>query len=109
MITARDGSEALETLQKKEYGFVVTVNDRIMPIVKSAMGAPAFPDPQKKDVGISELAYNAIEHRNPGITYDEKSKYQKEGLFEEEIERRLSLPENDGKRKVLNLRIRTGH
>lgn len=56
-----------------------------------------FPDPQGVILGISELCVNAIEHGNLGITYDEKTILLAEGRWEEEVERRLDMPENRGK------------
>jgi phosphoserine phosphatase RsbU/P len=47
--------------------------------------------------GLIELFINAVEHGNLGITYDDKTHLLLEGSLEEEIDRRLSLPENDGK------------
>ncbi|MCP4450109.1 MAG: ATP-binding protein, partial [Planctomycetes bacterium] len=47
--------------------------------------------------GLMELFINAVEHGNLGITYDNKTQLLLEGDLEEEIERRLTLLENDGK------------
>jgi hypothetical protein len=44
-------------------------------------------------MGLMELMLNAVEHGNLGITYDEKSKLIAENGLQEEIERRLALPE----------------
>lgn len=57
-----------------------------------------FPDPERMVLGISELLINAVEHGNLGITYEEKSLLNKNGRWEEEIQRRLNLPENVNKR-----------
>ena len=52
-----------------------------------------YPQPQRAILGISELLINAVEHGNLAITYKEKSHLLQEGKWEEEIERRMELPE----------------
>jgi hypothetical protein len=44
-------------------------------------------------VGLHELLLNAVEHGNLGITYNEKTDLVRNANWNEEIERRLSLPE----------------
>lgn len=53
-----------------------------------------FPDPDRVALGISELLINAIEHGNLGISYAEKSSLQARGCLQQEIRRRLYLPEH---------------
>ncbi|MCX6134349.1 MAG: response regulator [Ignavibacteriales bacterium] len=55
--------------------------------------ASATPDPEHAMV-IAELLLNAVEHGNLGITYAEKGKLVDENAWEEEVTRRLALPEN---------------
>jgi hypothetical protein len=43
---------------------------------------------------ISELMYNAIEHGNLGISFEEKSLLIEQDIFLEEVQRRLQLPEH---------------
>jgi CheY-like chemotaxis protein/anti-sigma regulatory factor (Ser/Thr protein kinase) len=57
-----------------------------------------FPDPERMVLGISELLINAIEHGNLGITYEEKSDLTRHGCWEQEIQRRVVLPEYNQKR-----------
>jgi CheY-like chemotaxis protein len=59
--------------------------------------ALACPDPQGAQLGLFELMVNAIEHGNLGIDYEEKTRLLSEYRLEEEIERRLQLPENQEK------------
>lgn len=47
--------------------------------------------------GLIELFTNAVEHGNLGITYDDKTQLLLDGDMEEEIDRRLRLPENRDK------------
>jgi len=59
--------------------------------------AHACPDPSVAVIGLSELMINAVEHGNLGITYREKSYLRQEGIWEEDIVRRLQLDENKNK------------
>lgn len=60
--------------------------------------ASYFPDPERVVVGLSELFINAVEHGNLGITYEEKTKLNNQGTWEQEIEARLEKPENKDKK-----------
>lgn len=51
------------------------------------------PEPQRVVVGMSELLINAVEHGNLGITYEEKGELKENGNWQEEVERRLTIPE----------------
>ena len=64
--------------------------------------ASAGPQAGRAVIGLSELLINAVEHGNLGITYDEKTTLNDLGKWEEEVQRRLTLPENAGKRVVVN-------
>ena len=50
---------------------------------------------------VSELLYNAIEHGNLGITYEEKTQLIEEDKLLAEIAKRLSVPENSEKYAVV--------
>ncbi|MEE9342069.1 MAG: response regulator [Gammaproteobacteria bacterium] len=56
--------------------------------------ANACPDPDRVALGLSELIINAVEHGNLGITYDEKSSLNDMGTWNDEVIKRLQLPEN---------------
>jgi len=62
-----------------------------------------FPQPQRVCLGISELLINAVEHGNLGISYAEKSRLMEQGGWEDEIERRLSIPEFSAKKVKVKL------
>ena len=62
----------------------------------------AFPKPEKVVMGITELVVNAIEHGNLGITYDEKSALNEQGMWNDEVKRRLNLPENLNKKVTIS-------
>lgn len=57
-----------------------------------------FPVPERVVMGISELLINAIEHGNLGITYHEKTALNKQGTWQEEIRRRIVMPEYASKK-----------
>ncbi len=54
----------------------------------------ACPDSEKVVFGLNELLANGVEHGNLGIGFDEKTLLQETDTWEEEIQHRLSLPEN---------------
>lgn len=55
--------------------------------------AHCYPDPQRVVTGLQELLVNAVEHGNLGISYAEKTRLILDGLWADEIERRLVQPE----------------
>ncbi len=69
----------------------------------SAMLSNVYPDPEKAVIGLSELMLNAVEHGNLGISYDEKTRLVQEDSWKDEVARRISLPENSGKRAIIEL------
>jgi CheY-like chemotaxis protein len=70
--------------------------------------ANACPDPMSTVIGLTEILVNAVEHGNLGITYEEKSKLNASGTWMEEVERRLLLPDNAGKRVEVQLTRQNG-
>ncbi|MBA2422916.1 MAG: response regulator [Chitinophagales bacterium] len=54
------------------------------------------PNPQEA-IYISELFANAVEHGNVTLSYDEKTKLISQNKLQEEVERRLALPEHRDK------------
>ncbi|MGD9849784.1 MAG: response regulator [Nitrospirales bacterium] len=56
--------------------------------------AQACEDSEKVAFGLNELLCNAVEHGNLGIGFDEKTRLQAANIWEDEIERRLVLPDN---------------
>jgi len=63
----------------------------------SALLSSACPEPNKVVVGLWELILNGIEHGNLGISYKEKSQLNQDNQWTSEIQRRLSLRENEVK------------
>lgn len=64
----------------------------------AALLANACKDPDHVVVGLTELLVNAVEHGNLGIGYEEKSRLNASGLWEEEVQCRLNQPEHIDKR-----------
>ena len=62
-----------------------------------------LPDESTVGLGLKELMVNAIEHGNLGIGYDTKTQLLKKGVWLQEVERRLKMPEN--KQKFALLRV----
>lgn len=65
--------------------------------------AYAFPDPSRTQLGLTELLVNGVEHGNLEISYAEKSSLLEEGRLDDEMTRRLALPENIGKRVCVSM------
>jgi hypothetical protein len=61
------------------------------------------PEPRKRVFGLRELFVNAVEHGNLGITYQDKTDLNERDMWDEEVERRLSLPENLAKFVVVKI------
>lgn len=66
-------------------------------LVLAAFLANACPCPENAGIGLKELFFNAVEHGNLGITYEEKSMFCEKNQLKYEIDRRLALPENVAK------------
>ena len=63
-----------------------------------------FPRPELAVPGLYELLVNAIEHGNLGISYDEKGVLLADDKWENEIHRRLTLPQYKDKRARVHFR-----
>jgi hypothetical protein len=63
----------------------------------SVLIANETPNPVENLI-ISELMFNAIEHGNLGISFEEKAFLIENDIFLDEVQRRLQLPENQHKR-----------
>ncbi|HSD36455.1 MAG TPA: response regulator [Rhodocyclaceae bacterium] len=60
-------------------------------------------EPEMAVMGLAELLVNGVEHGNLGIDFAGKSRLKYEDGWSKEVERRLSLPENQHKRVRLHL------
>ncbi len=52
-----------------------------------------YPEPHKVITGLTELMVNAVEHGNLAIDYSEKTEFTVQGTHNQEIQRRLNMPE----------------
>jgi CheY-like chemotaxis protein len=94
-------------LQKRAAAFETRVDDLIIQGVirfrtieegnRLSAWFGRFSTNEYTSAGLIELFTNAVEHGNLGITYDDKTELLMDSGLEEEIERRQTLPENDGK------------
>lgn len=62
-----------------------------------------FPESEHCATGIYELLLNAVEHGNLGIGFEVKTELVRRGTWEEEIRRRLSLPEYAGRQVAVRV------
>jgi len=62
-----------------------------------------FPDPEQVMTAIYELLLNAVEHGNLGLGFKAKTALVREGRWEAEITRRLSLPHYAGKQVEISV------
>jgi two-component system, cell cycle response regulator len=72
---------------------------RTFPEVDAVAGflANFFPDAERVISGLAELMYNAVEHGNLGVSYEEKTTLVDKGIWRNEIIRRAELPEHKNK------------
>lgn len=70
--------------------------------------ASCFPQPDSVVYGLCELMINAVEHGNLGIDYTEKMDLVMKNVWQQEVERRLNLPENKSKFAILNYTLNAG-
>ena len=76
-------------LRTAEFGFRTLQQARRL----AAFLARLCPHPEQAVLGLSELMVNAIEHGNLAITYREKSVLNESGDWQDEVARRLVIPE----------------
>ncbi len=84
---------AMELLDQAEFRF--STIEQVGPLIQVLASLCA--EPQTVASGLSELLLNAIEHGNLGITYADKKRLRLENTWEEEIARRMVLPEYSGR------------
>lgn len=82
-------SPASDLVHKLEYRFSSLADVHKLTPLLAAM----CPHPDLAAPGLADLMLNAIEHGNLGLSYQEKSRLKMAGGWEEELNRRLALPE----------------
>ena len=92
--------KSLETAEHA-FTFLESCHFRIRTVrdayVLSESLSKIHPGLERTAIGLLELMVNGIEHGNLGITYAEKGQLILEERLQEELERRLALPENQAK------------
>ncbi len=93
--------EAAATTMSTATGNILSATFRFHTLadvrIISTFLASLYPARDAAIFGIRELMLNAVEHGNLGVTYAEKTALVKAACWEQEIERRLGLPEHSGK------------
>lgn len=74
----------------------------------ASLVANACPESSKVIMGLSELLINSVEHGNLGISYDDKTVYNEQGIWLEEVEKRLQLESNNNKFATLEFQRSNG-
>ncbi len=101
--SAQEHVEEKETIDKMlaegRHAFRSLDEAREMATILSSL----CPEPQRVVVGMSELLINAVEHGNLGITYQEKGELKENGTWQDEVEKRLSLPEYSGREVIVDI------
>ena len=90
---AGHAEESGRLLTLAEYRFVNLAHvESLVPVLASLCPVPETVAP-----GLSDLMVNAIEHGNLELSYQDKARLKWDGNWEEEIDRRLHLPEYAGR------------
>lgn len=98
LVTKLNQNKQILDLMKTSYFEIKTVDEARS---VAAFLASCFPNPSRAIIGISALIVNAVEHGSLDIGYAKKAELLAEGKFDEEIKKRLELPEN--KTKVVKI------
>ena len=80
----------LELIEQSDFSFRTLTQANALAAFLSAF----YPQPERVVMGLSEMLLNAVEHGNVEITYEEKTGLMAEGAWQQEVRRRLVLPEN---------------
>ncbi len=92
----RESADSLMLMQRGEFRFKTIEEGRSL----AALLANTCEDSSRVVLGLTELLINAVEHGNLGISYEEKSRLNQNGEWEEEIRRR-SMQETYKDREVV--------
>jgi len=92
---------ALRTLNHGEFSFRTLDEAHAL----AALAASLCDEPEIVVLGLSELLINAVEHGNLGIQFEEKSRLRESGEWEEEVTRRLQMPDYVGRQAKLSISV----
>jgi CheY-like chemotaxis protein/anti-sigma regulatory factor (Ser/Thr protein kinase) len=90
-------ANTLKMMNKGKFTFKTLQEARNL----AALLANACSDADHVVLGLTELMINAVEHGNLGISYEEKTRLNATGEWEQEVERRLNMPENASRRATV--------
>jgi CheY-like chemotaxis protein len=88
------GVETMRMLDRAVFGFRSIAQATRL----GALLAQLCPRPGTAALGLVEVLVNAVEHGNLAISYAEKSALKRENRMEQELERRLAVPEYAARR-----------
>jgi len=91
--TARSAERPFACLDHGTFRFASVEEGRML----ANFFAQATADPGKLVIGLQELLVNAVEHGNLGLSYQDKTRLLMEECWQEEVERRMTLPEYHGR------------
>lgn len=86
----RQTIDALRLMTKGSFEFRTMEEARTL----ASLLAGVSPNSDRTAIGLWELMFNALEHGNLGITYEEKSRLIEKDTWYAEVLRRMALPEN---------------
>ncbi len=99
----QDAAQTNDTLTLLEHGrFSFQTMEQGQALAK--LLAKAWPNSQSLVIGLSELFFNAVEHGNLGISYQEKTRLVEQGDWHHEVDQRLSQPDNKEKKVTVDYR-----
>ena len=93
-LQVKKGFDSLRLLEKAVFTFQTVEQARDL----GTLLANTCPDPSATVIGLTELLVNAVEHGNLGITYEDKSRLSDSAAWNEEVCRRMAMPEHATKR-----------
>ena len=97
LIAVEQTSNTLKTMNKGSFAYRTLEEARSL----AALLANACDNSSQVVLGLTELMINAVEHGNLGIGYEEKSRLNALGKWENEIVRRLNQPEHQHKQVIV--------
>lgn len=100
-VKVQKNTELLDLMQEATFQFRTLVDANSIAFTLAFL----LPNPTQVVIGLYELLINAIEHGNLGINYETKRKLLIEGRWQEEVLRRLNLPEQQGRHATLHYRV----
>lgn len=99
MDKAQDRKQVLSMIKKCEFEYRTIDEARMLAVYLANFCS----DPSRVALGIAGLLINAVEHGNLQIGYQKKTELLNDGKWEEEIEKRLNMPELKGRKVCVRM------